>query len=60
MTEIRKSDGTGTIQIDDDVKMVAIAWIENYIPNGSIMPEIAQKFKLAEDIQVLINKRLKK
>lgn len=52
---INKSDGTGTIEITPQVKSLAISWIENYIPNGSMMPEIAQKWKLAEDIQRIVN-----
>jgi len=52
---ISKSDGTGKIEIHPEVKKLAILWIEGYAPNGSIMPEIAQKYKLAEDIQRIVN-----
>jgi CRISPR/Cas system CMR subunit Cmr4 (Cas7 group RAMP superfamily) len=48
-----------SIEIDPKVRKVAVLWIENYVPNGSIMPEIAQKFKLAEDIQRLVNEASK-
>lgn len=37
-------------EIDELAKNIAIQWIENYTPNGSIYPEIAQKQKLASDI----------
>jgi uncharacterized protein YecE (DUF72 family) len=38
-------------EITEGAKAIAVAWVENYTPNGSIMPEIAQKHKLASDIQ---------
>jgi hypothetical protein len=47
------------MKIDPEVNLVAVLWIENYVPYGSIMPEIAQKDKLAEDIQRLVNKASK-
>lgn len=36
--------------IHPEARNIAVAWIENYQPNNSIMPEIAQKVKLASDI----------
>lgn len=37
-------------EITDEARDIAAAWIDNYIPYGSPMPEIAQKHKLASDI----------
>lgn len=37
-------------EIHPEAKKIAIAWIENYKPYSSPMPEIAQKIKLASDI----------
>lgn len=37
-------------------KEIAIAWVDGYKPHSSIMPEIAQKRKLAEDITKAIDK----
>ncbi len=37
-------------EITDKARDIAVAWVENYTPHGSIMPEIAQKQKLASDI----------
>jgi hypothetical protein len=38
------------IDITEEAKHIAIEWCENYVPYGSVMPEIAQKQKLASDI----------
>lgn len=37
-------------EIHPTAKEIADAWIENYRPYQSVMPEIAQKIKLASDI----------
>lgn len=39
------------IQINDGPREIAVAWVENYRPYNSSQPEIAQKHKLASDIQ---------
>ncbi|HEY3405397.1 MAG TPA: hypothetical protein VGK59_18560 [Ohtaekwangia sp.] len=36
-------------EISDEAHEIAVRWIENYEPYGSLMPEIAQKHKLASD-----------
>jgi hypothetical protein len=38
------------MEIDPEAQKIAVAWVENYVPNGSIYPEIAQVHKLASDI----------
>ena len=44
------------MKIYKDSKKIAIAWVENYTPHSSVMPEIAQKQKLAKDISKAIDK----
>lgn len=46
-------------KIDVEAKHIAIAWVENFKPHSSIMPEIAQKQKLASDIQNFAISKLK-
>lgn len=36
------------LEIDDQAKQIAIAWVENYKPSGGF--EISQKHKLASDL----------
>lgn len=38
------------LEITDKAREIAVAWVENYTPYGSTLPEIAQKHKLASDI----------
>jgi hypothetical protein len=45
--------------IDKEAREIAVAWIENYKgPGMTIMPDIAQKQKLASDIINYANKRV--
>lgn len=37
-------------EIHPEARKIAVSWIENYQPYSSMMPEIAQKVKLASDI----------
>ena len=45
--------------IDEEAKQIAIAWVENWKgPNSTVMPDIAQKQKLASDIINYTQKRI--
>lgn len=50
MDKKKKYDLIPMTEITDEAREIAVAWIENYVPHSSIMPEIAQKQKLASDI----------
>lgn len=49
-TKMKKYNLLPLDEIDSEARRIAIAWIEGYKPYNSIMPEIAQKQKLASDI----------
>lgn len=37
-------------EIDEKARDIAVNWVENFKPHGAAVPEIAQKYKLANDI----------